>query len=139
MPLSRPSSPMLATQTDPARPPKASALSWLMTTVLEGFAAYAEAMHPVCYDLSEHPDRRGQGEDTDFREREDVARSPTRQTASRGRSTSSTSRLATLWSRMRERKPTMMELDILDERMLQDIGLHGRPIAAIRSNDDPCE
>ena len=142
MPFSRPSSPLLAAQAEAVTPPKASALSSLMTAALEGFAAYAEAMHPICFDLSEYPDHRGPLEDIHLREREDIARSPARQTAPPARSARITARVAELWSRMRrtrERNRTMMELDLLDERTLQDVGLYSRPIDAIRSNGDPCE
>ena len=138
MPLSRPSSPMLATQTGPARPPKASALSWLVTTVLEGFAAYANAMHPVCYDLSEQLDRRGPQEDTPFHEGEDMHGHRRDKLLCRSECTYHIARHRTLVENARE-KPTIRELDIIDERMLQDVGLHRRPIDTIQSNDDPCE
>ena len=142
MPLSRISPPIPARQADPAGPPRPSAVSWVMTAVLEGFAVYAEAMHPICYDLSEHPDRRSPGKDTHFREREDVARSSARQAAPPRWSAGIAARVAELWSRMRrarERSRTMIELDIFDERMLLDVGLYNRPIDGIRSNGDFCE
>jgi hypothetical protein len=165
MPLSQFSPSTPAMRADPARPRTVSAASWVMAIVLEGFAAYAEAMHPVCSDPREYPDRRDAGEATHFRERGDVARPSARHAALPGWSARITSRVAALWSKIlrpRGRKPTMMELDILDERMLQDVGLHVHvavvgdpaldiwiadpgqvtehgPIDAIRSNGGPCE
>jgi hypothetical protein len=40
-----------------SRSPIGTAMSWLLACIIEGFAAYGQAMHPGCIDLGELVDR----------------------------------------------------------------------------------
>jgi uncharacterized protein YjiS (DUF1127 family) len=130
-----------------------AALSWVMAEILQGFAAYGEAMYPICFDLGEHLDRRdpaglqrggqacrrpaGLAEPADV-----VARSGKGQTASPNSSAGIVSPLAELRSRLRrerERSRTMMELKALDDRTLRDIGISRHPVGYFPRNGDHCE
>lgn len=114
-------------------------MSRLIAETLQGFAAYGEAMYPICFDLGEDLDCRGSAErlqwedrawhSSGFAEPDDVARSASERTASPSLSVWITSPFVKLWSRRRrrERRQTIAELRSLDDRTLEDIGISRYP------------
>jgi uncharacterized protein YjiS (DUF1127 family) len=138
-------SPQSQSEPDAARRPIAAAMSWLATCVIEGFAAYGEAMYFV--DPSEVIDRRDLERNLQARDRhenevpwmsagcppfEDFEQQPRTQTTFSAWSARLTSGAIRFLSRIRrdpQRAPTIATLEALDDRTLRDIGI-------LRSPDD---
>ena len=103
----------------PARPrPIAAALSWLMTSAIEGFAAYGAAMGPCIADPQNAHHDQGSRRDAVSAVPASNARHAPRQHI--------TARLASLMSSImpgrRERTLAAFRPDMVDDRILRDIG-----------------
>jgi hypothetical protein len=114
-----------------SRPPT---MSRLMTWVVEGFAAYADAMHPCLADPGDDTARRTKERDpqapyqTPDHRSEDWAHSsrPSPQVALRLQRDRIGSRIAICFGQLRFRrknKAPIVRLDALDDRMRRDIGV----------------
>jgi uncharacterized protein YjiS (DUF1127 family) len=134
-------------ESDASRLPVATALSWLVARLIEGFAAYGHGMHPSFVDLGDCIDgrklewdsqRRPQTQDEHrsevpwlnlshprtSRDADRSSRAPAASPGSRARHTSLVSRF---WARIRHERrvrQTMTKREALDDQTLKDIGIH---------------
>jgi Domain of unknown function (DUF1127) len=135
-------SPQSPSAPDTSRRPIATAMSWLVTCLIESFAAYGEAMSPGFFeageliDRQEHSQPRRQPQDEPWSEAswlnathpsspKESERSARGRTASAGWRDGITSPVARFWSRMRRERGirlTIRQLKALDDRTWKDIG-----------------
>lgn len=161
-PASRDGSLQSLSEPDASQRPIARAMSRLMTLLIEGFAAYGEALSPTLIypgeliddeELEQTAQPRWQAQDerrskmpwpdaSPPRKLEDSARSAKSQTASPGWSARITSFAARVWSRIRHERRvwlTVTSLEALDDRTLDDIGMHRSQIGSIARREDRYE
>jgi uncharacterized protein YjiS (DUF1127 family) len=140
-------SPESKSEPDASRRPVATALSWLVARLIEGFAAYGQGMHPSFVDLGECIDgrnlewdsqRRPQTHDEYRREMpwqdlshprmsRDADRSSRAQAASPAWHARHISPVSRFWARIhheRRVRQTITKLEALDDQTLKDIGIH---------------
>lgn len=132
---------------DASRRPIATAWSWLVARLIEGFAAYGQGMHPSFVDLGECIDgrklewdsqRRPQTQDehrsempwlnlSHPRTSRDADRSSRAPAASPGSHARHTSPVSRFWARIRHERrvrQTITKREALDDQTLKDIGIH---------------
>lgn len=129
----------------------ASAISWSVTHLMKGFAAYGEAISASSVDLGGLTDSREPESDSEpcrspqIEYRNDARwlnasyaeipwRSAKTRTASPGWSATTASSVIRFWSRMlraRRIRLTITRLEALDDHMLKDIGIHRSQIGSV--------
>jgi uncharacterized protein YjiS (DUF1127 family) len=129
--------------------PVRSALTWLATFAMEGFAAYGQAMYPCFSDPGTLTDVHAGEQNAQPRQQwqkhsgqsftnpwmlEETRRSAVRSVAVRALGTMS--RTARVWSDVRKSRPTHAALETLDEHGLEDIGTRRYPIERIERAKD---
>jgi uncharacterized protein YjiS (DUF1127 family) len=144
-------SPRLSLSPQSSRRGSRGAMSWLATVMIESLAASAQAVYPVCPAPNQTRDEDGEPALQAFRQAElgsDPALSHLVQSssfddllamekvsiASFGWSARIRSRVVRLWStfcRTRQMRRAIAELEVLDDRMLKDIGIRRCEIESI--------
>jgi uncharacterized protein YjiS (DUF1127 family) len=136
-------SPRLSLSPESSRRGSRGAMSWLATVMIESLAASAQAMYPVYPAPSQTRDEEGEPALQTFRQAElgsdpawshpvqsssfdDLLAMENVSIASFGWRARIRSRVVRLWSafrRMRQMRRAIAELEVLDDRMLKDIGI----------------
>jgi hypothetical protein len=132
------------------------AMSWLVTFIIDGFAAYAEAMCPCVVDTDEDTDLQSGTPDTHSRHEKPSDRlvprplssrpdsneheaqsSPLTASGSRDRGAFRLARL--VWGKRlgRANRVPAVSPEMLDDRMLHDIGLHREEVESFARQTDP--
>ena len=98
------------------------AMSWLVKCLIDGFAAYAEAMHPCVLDLDGNPDLPPRMPDADARQKAPIDRLVPWPLASRPWQNEDEAQLRRKPAGPANGGPTVSP-EMLDDRMLHDFGL----------------
>jgi uncharacterized protein YjiS (DUF1127 family) len=147
-------------ESDARRRPFGAAISWLVAHLIEGFAAYGEAIYPSFVDHGGFADGHKPNQDSELRTPAEighrstapwlnashsrVAENPWQSAKSRTISPSWSatiaSRVLEFWSRARragEIRLTITRLEALDDHTLKDIGIHRSQIESVARHRDP--
>jgi uncharacterized protein YjiS (DUF1127 family) len=141
------------------RRPFAAAISWLVAHLIQGFAAYGEAIHPSFVDHGGLTDGNEPKRDSELRGPAEIGhrsdapwlnasysrmgekpwQSAKPRAASPGWSATIASPAIRFWSRMRRARRirlTITRLEALDDHMLKDIGIHRSKIESVARHGD---